>query len=87
MTKAQLLEKGVLYHPDGMPDNHYEVRFVKHIPIDLKEDEVVWVPVSALLAPWYINHYSVQKDMSDNKSGIKVDGKQRFYRFPIKVKV
>ena len=88
MTKAQLLEKGVLYHPDGMPDNHYEVRFVRHIPIDLKEDEVVWVPISALLAPWYINHYSVQKDMTyDNKSRIKVDGKQRFYRFPIKVKV
>src|SRR5574344_1651360 len=41
MTKAQLLEKGVLYHPDGMPDNHYEVRFIKNIPIDLKEDEVV----------------------------------------------
>ena len=88
MTKAQLLEKGVLYHPDGMPDNHYEVRFIRHIPIDLKEDEVVWVPVTALLAPWYINHYSVQKDMSyDNKCGIKVDGKQRFYRFAIKVKV
>ena len=59
MTKAQLLEKGVLYHPDGMPDNHYEVRFVRHIPIDLKEDEVVWVPITTLLAPWYINHYSV----------------------------
>ena len=59
MTKAQLLEKGVLYHPDGMPDNHYEVRFIRHIPIDLKEDEVVWVPVTALLSPWYINHYSV----------------------------
>lgn len=59
MTKAQLLEKGVLYHPDGMPDNHYEVRFVRHIPIDLKEDEVVWVPITALIAPWYINHYSV----------------------------
>ena len=87
MTKAQLLEKGVLYHPDGMPDNHYEVRFVRHIPIDLKEDEVVWVPITALLAPWYINHYSVQKDMTyDNKDRIKVDGKQRFYRFAIKVK-
>lgn len=59
MTKAQLLEKGVLYHPDGMPDNHYEVRFVRHIPIDLKEDEVVWVPTTALLSPWYTNHYSV----------------------------
>ena len=59
ITKAQLLEKGVLYHPDGMPDNHYEVRFVRHIPIDLKEDEVVWVPISALLSPWHINHYSV----------------------------
>lgn len=59
MTKAQLLEKGVLYHPDGMPDNHYEVRFVRHIPIDLKEDEVVWVPITAILSPWHINHYSV----------------------------
>lgn len=88
MTKAQLLEKGVLYHPDGMPDNHYEVRFIRHIPIDLKEDEVVWVPITALIAPWYINHYSVQKDMSyANKDRIKVDGKQRFYRFAIKVKV
>lgn len=89
MTKAQLLEKGVLYHPDGMPDNHYEVRFIKHIPIDLKEDEVVWCPITALLAPWHINHYSVQKDIlyKYKKSGIKVDGKARFYRFPIKVKV
>ena len=59
MTKAQLLEKGVLYHPDGMPDNHYEVRFVRHIPIDLKEDEVVWVPITALISSWHINHYSV----------------------------
>lgn len=59
MTKAQLLEKGVLYHPDGLPDNHYEVRFIRHIPIDLKEDEVVWVPLTALITPWYINHYSV----------------------------
>ena len=88
MTKQQLLDKGVLYHPDGYPDNHYEVRFVRHIPIDLKEDEVVWVPITVLLVPWYINHYSVQKEIFyNNKGGIKVDGKQRFYRFPIKVKV
>ena len=87
LTKAQLLEKGVLYRPDGMPDNHYEVRFIKNIPIDLKEDEVVWVPITALLAPWYINRYAVQKDLfiSHNKI-IKVNGKTRFYRFPVKVK-
>ena len=23
MTQAQVLEKGVLYHPDGLPDNHF----------------------------------------------------------------
>ena len=88
LTKAQLLEKGVLYHPDGMPDNHYEVRFKKNIPIDLKEDEVVWIPISALLVPWYINRYAVQKEMyyNNKKNGIKVDGKARFYRFPVKVK-
>ena len=34
MTKAQLLEKGVLYHPDGLPDNHFEVRYLKNIPTD-----------------------------------------------------
>lgn len=88
MTKAQLLEKGVLYHPDGMPDNHFEVRYLKNIPIDLREDEVVWCPISVLIKPWYTNRYAVQKEMyyKYKKNGIKVDGKARFYRFPVKVK-
>lgn len=87
MTKAQLLEKGVLYHPDGLPDNHFEVRYLKDIPTDLGEDEVVWCPMSVLLVPWFKNRYEVDRDLLDNqKCRIKVNGKARFYRVPMKLK-
>ena len=87
MTKAQLLEKGVLYHPDGLPDNHFEVRWLKHIPTDLREDEVVWCPMSVLLIPWFLKRYEVDRDLPEKqKCGIKVNGKSRFYRIPMKLK-
>ena len=87
MTKAQLLEKGVLYHPDGLPDNHFEVRYLKNIPTDLREDEVVWCPMSVLLIPWFSKRYEVDKDLfAKQKGGIKVNGKARFYRVPMKLK-
>ena len=87
MTKAQLLEKGVLYHPDGLPDNHFEVRYIRNIPIDLREDEVVWCPISVLINPWFLKRYEVDRDLFEKqKGGIKVDGKTRFYRIPIKLK-
>ena len=87
MTKAQLLEKGVLYHPDGLPDNHFEVRYIRNIPIDLREDEVVWCPMSVLFVPWFKNRYEVDRDLFEKqKGGIKVDGKTRFYRIPMKLK-
>lgn len=87
MTKAQLLEKGVLYHPDGLPDNHFEVRYIRNIPIDLREDEVVWCPMSVLFVPWFKNRYEVDRDLFEkHKGGIKVDGKTRFYRIPMKLK-
>ena len=87
MTKQQLLEKGVLYHPDGLPDNHFEVRYLKDIPTDLREDEVVWCPMSVLLVPWYSKRYEVDKDLfAKQKGGIKVGGKARFYRVPMKLK-
>ena len=87
MTKAQLLEKGVLYHPDGLPDNHFEVRYIKNIPTDLREDEVVWCPISVLINPWYLKRYEVDKDLLNNqKDVIKVNGKARFHRIPMKLK-
>ena len=87
MTKQQLLEKGVLYHPDGLPDNHFEVRYLKDIPTDLREDEVVWCPMSVLLVPWFSKRYEVDRDLfAKQKGGIKVDGKARFYRLPMKLK-
>ena len=87
MTKAQLLEKGVLYHPDGLPDNHYEVKFLKDIPTDLREDEIVWCPISVIIVPWFLKRYEVDKDLFEKqKGGIKVDGKARFYRVPMKLK-
>ena len=87
MTKAQLLEKGVLYHPDGLPDNHFEVKFLKDIPTDLREDEIVWCPMSVLIVPWFKNRYEVDKDLFEKqKGGIKVNGKSRFYRIPMKLK-
>lgn len=87
MTKVQLLEKGVLYHPDGLPDNHFEVKYLKNIPTDLREDEVVWCPMSVLLIPWFKNRYEVDRDLLEKqKGGIKVDGKTRFYRIPMKLK-
>ena len=87
MTKQQLLEKGVLYHPDGLPDNHFEVMYLKHIPTDLREDEVVWCPISVLLIPWFKNRYEVDRDLFEKqKGGIKVNGKARFYRIPMKLK-
>ena len=87
MTKQQLLEKGVLYHPDGLPDNHFEVRYLKHIPTDLRKDEVVWCPISVLLNPWFKNRYEVDRDLfAKQKGGIKVNGKARFYRIPMKLK-
>ena len=87
MTKQQLLEKGVLYHPDGLPDNHFEVRYLKDIPTDLREDEIVWCPMSVLLIPWYKNRYEVDRDLfAKHKSEIKVNGKARFYRVPMKLK-
>ena len=87
MTKQQLLEKGVLYHPDGLPDNHFEVKYLRHIPTDLREDEVVWCPMSVLLIPWFSKRYEVDKDLfAKQKGGIKVNGKSRFYRVPMKLK-
>lgn len=87
MTKKQLLDKGVLYHPDGLPDNHFEVRYLKNIPTDLGKDEVVWCPMSVLLNPWYVKHYELCRDLFDKQKGaIHVDGKARFYRVPMKVK-
>ena len=87
MTKAQLLEKGFLYHPDGLPDNHFEVRYLKNIPTDLREDEVVWCPMSILLNSWFLKRYEVDRDLLEKqKGGIKVDGKSRFYRIPMKLK-
>lgn len=86
MTKQQLLEKGVLYHPDGLPDNHFEVRYLKNIPTDLREDEVVWCPISVLIVPFFSKRYEVDRDLIDKRRGIKVNGKARFYRFPMKLK-
>ena len=87
MTKAQLLEKGVLYHPDGLPDNHFEVKYLKDIPTDLREDEIVWCPISVLIVPWFLKRYEVDKDLFEKqKGGIKVNGKSRFYRVPMKLK-
>ena len=87
MTKQQLLEKGVLYHPDGLPDNHFEVRYLKNIPTDLREDEVVWCPMSVLIVPWFSKRYEVDRDLLEKqKGGIKVNGKARFYRVPMKLK-
>ena len=87
MTKKQLLEKGVLYHPDGLPDNHFEVRYLKDIPTDLREDEVVWCPMSVLLVPWYQRRYEVDRDLfAKQKGSIKVAGKARFYRLPMRLK-
>ena len=87
MTKQQLLDKGVLYHPDGYPDNHFEVRYLKNIPTDLGKDEVVWCPISILLNPWFMLRYEVCRDLLDKYKGcIHVDGKARFYRVPMKVK-
>ena len=87
MTKQQLLEKGVLYHPDGLPDNHFEVRYLKNIPTDLREDEVVWCPMSVILNPWFSKRYEVDRDLlAKQKGGIKVAGKARFYRLPMKLK-
>ena len=87
MTKQQLLDKGVLYHPDGYPDNHFEVKYLKNIPTDLGKDEVVWCPMSVLLNPWYVPRYELCRDLFDKQKGaIYVDGKARFYRVPIKVK-
>ena len=87
MTKQQLLEKGVLYHPDGLPDNHFEVKFLKDIPTDLREDEIVWCPMSVLIVPWFLKRYEVDKDLFEKqKGGIKVNGKSRFYRIPMKLK-
>lgn len=63
MNKQQLLEKGVLYHPDGLPDNHFEVRYLKDIPTDLREDEVVWCPIAVLLIPYFTKRYEVQRDL------------------------
>jgi len=88
MNKQQLLDKGVLCHPDGLPDNHFEVRYLKNVPTDLREDEIVWCPMSVLLNPWYVKRYEVQRDLFEKqyKKGIHVDGKSRFYRVPVKLK-
>lgn len=87
MTKQQLLDKGVLYHPDGYPDNHFEVRYINNIPTDLGKDEVVWCPISVLLNPLYVKRYELCRDLFDKLKGcIHVDGKARFYRVPMKVK-
>ena len=87
MTKQQLLDKGVIYHPDGLPDNHFEVKYLKNIPTDLGKDEVVWCPMSVLLNSWHVQRYEVCRDLFDKQKGaIHVDGKPRFYRVPIKVK-
>ena len=87
MTKQQLLDKGVLYHPDSYPDNHFEVRYLKNIPTDLGKDEVVWCPMSVLLNQWYVQRYELCRDLFDKQKGaIHVDGKARFYRVPMKVK-
>ena len=87
MTKQQLLDKGILYHPDGLPDNHFEVKYLKNIPTDLGKDEVVWCPISVLLNPWFTKLLEVDEDLLDKyKCRIHVGGKARFYRFPMKVK-
>ena len=87
MTKQQLLEKDLLYHPDGLPDNHFEVRYLKNIPTDLREDEIVWCPISVLMVPWFLKRYEVDRDLLEKqKGGIKVNGKARFYRVPMKLK-
>ena len=87
MTKQQLLDKCVLYHPDGLPDNHFEVKYLKNIPTDLGKDEVVWCPMSVLLNPWYAQRYELCRDLFDKQKGaIHVDGKARFLRVPMKVK-
>ena len=87
MTKQQLLDKGILYHPDGLPDNHFEVKYLKNIPTDLGKDEVVWCPISVLLNPWFTKLLEVDEDLFDKyKDCIHVGGKARFYRFPMKVK-
>ena len=59
MTKAQLLAKGVLNHPDGFPENHFEVRYIKYFPIDLAEDEIIWCPMTSLFIPWFMQHTAV----------------------------
>ena len=86
MTKAQLLAKGVLNRPDGFPENHFEVRYIKYFPIDLLENEIVWCPMTVLLVPWFIQHTVVQKDLLSTMNCIKVDGKNRFHRIPLKLK-
>ena len=87
MTKQQLLDKGVLYHPDGLPDNHFEVRYLKNIQTDLRKDEVVWCPMTILLNQWYVQRYEPCKDLFDKHKGhIHVGGKARFHRVPMKVK-
>ena len=86
MTKAQLLAKGVLNRPDGFPENHFEVRYIKYFPIDLPENEIVWCPMTVLFVPWFMQHTAVQKDLLNNMNCIKVDGKNRFHRIPLKLR-
>ena len=43
--------------------------------------------MSVLLVPWFSKRYEVDKDLFEKqKGGIKVDGKARFYRIPMKLK-
>ena len=86
MTKAQLLAKGVLNRPDGFPENHFEVRYIKYFPIDLPEDEIVWCPMTVLFVPWFMQHTTVQKDLLNAMNCITVDGKNRFHRIPLKLR-
>ena len=67
--------------------DHFEVRYLKNIPTDLREDEIVWCPMSILIVPWYQRRYEVDRDLfAKQKGGIKVAGKSRFYRIPMKLK-
>ena len=43
--------------------------------------------MSVLIVPWFLKRYEVDKDLLEKqKGGIKVNGKSRFHRFPMKLK-
>ena len=86
MTKAQVIAKGVLNRTDGFPENHFEVKYIKYFPIDLPENEIVWCPMTVLFVPWFMHHTTVQKDLLNTMNCIKVNGKNRFHRIPLKLR-